>query len=76
MGEIELIWVDHSSWDKHQQTTSLPKFSTKLKHWYCYFTLNKNQVWTADIEGLDKDALGLPKSALCVFTAALCLGLT
>ena len=54
--KVELVWRDRRDDNLRQQTIQLPEFSPDVKNWYCYFTLNENQEWTAVFEGtLDEE---------------------
>lgn len=35
----------------HTQKIALPEFDSEVDDWFCYFTLNKNNEWTASFEG-------------------------
>lgn len=37
------------------QEFELPDFSNDVKNWYCYFTLGKDEKWTAVYEGVEKE---------------------
>lgn len=52
--KLEIVWYYREGSGPHNQTIDLPNFSTKTKNWYCYFTLDENDTWIADFEGVAK----------------------
>jgi hypothetical protein len=57
-GRVELVWCIPAYKLKtgdetrtRTQTINLPNFDPKIDNWYCYFTLNPDNKWTATFEG-------------------------
>ena len=52
--KLEIVWYYREGSGPHSQTIDLPEFTTKTSNWYCYFTLNTNNTWAVEFEGVEK----------------------
>jgi len=62
---LQIAWAfekkDLNTRAMKKQTFLMPEFDAKKKNWYCYFTINEKEEWTATFEGTTKDAESLDK---------------